>query len=257
MEKIISTVRIRPVSSQEKAMPSNPVCITQLNSKTVQALKNGSTTAADNFVYDHVFGGDSLNSDVYDHLLAPLLVRALEGYNVCVFTYGQTSSGKTHTMKGGPKDPGLIPLLLTNLFNQLTTQTTTTPQVQLEYVEIYNETVNDLLCRGNKDLEIRGDPAKGVVIKGITSKVVHGASEALELFAKGESERRFAETKMNHTSSRSHCVFRVHVVLEKMVADPDNPKVERKIKTTSAINLIDLAGSEGVAKTDADGERLK
>ena len=118
----------------------------------------------------------------------------------------------------------------------------------LEYVEVYNETVNDLLKRRNCNLELKLDAIQGVVIKGLTTVQVKTKEEAYKLFLQGEAERRFAETKMNHTSSRSHCIFRIHLQV---------PTSSQSVKLRSSINLIDLAGSEGVGKSDTEGERLR
>lgn len=184
MEKIISSVRIRPVNST--APTTNPIIINQMDSCTIQANRSGGQSqqvvSADKFTYDKVFGPEDSNQTVFDSLVIPLLDRAFKGFNICIFTYGQTSSGKTHTMKGVENDPGLIPRSIERIFKIIQeSPEAANVEVSLDYVEIYNETINDLLLRGNSNLDLKLDRVKGLAIKNITNSKVSSQEEAIKL----------------------------------------------------------------------------
>lgn len=110
MEKIIAAVRIRPAIESD----TDQVAIEQEGENGIIAKKH-----SDKFSFERVYGQKTSNQDIFDETVKPLLERALKGYNICIFTYGQTSSGKTHTMKGSPSEPGIIPLSLDFLFNHI------------------------------------------------------------------------------------------------------------------------------------------
>lgn len=157
MEKIISTIRIRPVNPKD-----GEVVLRKGEGSSVVSLKQG-----DQFSYEHVYDGASSNADVFEGLVRGLIDKSVEGYNICIFTYGQTSSGKTYTMKGSAEDPGIIPLSLKHLFEKIATLDGE-KSVKIDYVEIYNETINDLLSHGNCNLELKTDVDKSLKIKGLT-----------------------------------------------------------------------------------------
>ena len=113
MEKIIAAIRIRPATEQE----SDPIALEQHGEKGVIAKKH-----SDKFSFESVFGQNTTNEDIFSGTVNPLLEKALKGYNICIFTYGQTSSGKTHTMKGSSAEPGIIPLSLKRLFDHITSE---------------------------------------------------------------------------------------------------------------------------------------
>lgn len=177
MEKIVSCVRIRPRASI--TCKEEDICATKKDSKTVLLTKT--QTSLDEFVYDQVFGDEANNSNIFDNLVGPLIEKALQGYNLCIFTNGQTSSGKTFTMKGNESDPGIIPLTLQKLFSRISEghSELEPPLITLDYVEIYNETINDLLKRGNTNLDLKLDASKGLIIKGLTKHEVSSFEDSL------------------------------------------------------------------------------
>lgn len=157
MEKIISTIRIRPASGKE-----SEIALRKGEGSSVVSLKQG-----DQFSYEHVFDGDSSNAEVFEGMVKGLIDKSVEGYNICIFTYGQTSSGKTFTMKGSAEDPGIIPLSLKHLFDKIDSMDGE-KSVKIDYVEIYNETINDLLKHGNCNLDLKTDADKSLKIRGLT-----------------------------------------------------------------------------------------
>ena len=178
----MSCVRIRPTATvAQSVLDKNEVCACRQDEGSVSLVKNQTGQQQGKFTYDHVFGDESQNSDVFAKLVEPLISKAVQGYNVCIFTYGQTSSGKTHTMKGSEIDPGMIPLTLEKLFAAGQGDGQQVLSAAIDYVEIYNETINDLLKRGNANLELKLDSNKGLKIAGLTQTEVTSVSEAIEL----------------------------------------------------------------------------
>lgn len=180
----------------------------------------------------------------------------LRGINVSIFAYGQTSTGKTYTMKGTNTNlNGMIPLSIKEIISRLSEEEKKEGNgfkfaLRASYLEIYNETVNDLLDSSKKNLEIRESLQKGVFINGLTEIPITNLEKAVQLLKQGDNVRVIAETKLNEKSSRSHTIFRLNLEVTR--------QVEGKQKTfISQLNLIDLAGSENVSKAKTEGIRMK
>lgn len=175
------------------------------------------------------------------------LTCLFRGINVSIFVYGQTSTGKTYTMKGKADSlNGIIPLSIKEIFSKLNEDSITKSSIRVSYVEIYNETVNDLIDSSKKNLEIRESLARGIFVNNVTEISVTNFDKVFQLLNIGENNRSFAETKLNEKSSRSHTIFKITVEFMK-----------KEIKYVSQLNLIDLAGSENVSKAKSEGMRLK
>lgn len=231
--------------------------------------------------FDKIYHESLSTPDIfYDHY-QHMILQALDGYNTTIFAYGQTSSGKTHTMFGSDEEPGIIQLAAKEIFSKVRdleveqesynksldimfqesgeafarqNGTLVPPtvikkemEVSVSFIEIYNEKVNDLINPLKKDLEIREDK-KQIIIEGLSRHVVKTPDQIIELIEKGRDNRKMASTKMNAKSSRSHVVFRIEVKLQEK-----NIQTRRRIIKSSIINLVDLAGSEGVGKMNARG----
>eukprot|EP00518_Triparma_eleuthera_P015141 CAMPEP_0197572868 /NCGR_PEP_ID=MMETSP1320-20131121/42677_1 /TAXON_ID=91990 /ORGANISM="Bolidomonas sp., Strain RCC2347" /LENGTH=351 /DNA_ID=CAMNT_0043135375 /DNA_START=108 /DNA_END=1160 /DNA_ORIENTATION=- len=259
-------VRCRPMSKREEQLGSK-VCVSVNPAKaqiTISDLKNERETPK-LFTFDHSYGSESVQPQVFEELGTPLLERALEGINGTIFAYGQTGSGKTWTMMGIESDPGLIPQLNSKLFSRLRevkegeTSSNATVEFLLtaSYIEIYNEVVMDLLNPSKKSLEIRESPEKGVFIQGVCEVVCKSEKEIMKLVHQGGAVRRVrrvAATQMNAQSSRSHSCFTIKMEKRKVEEVDGNQKTTM---LTSKINLVDLAGSERASKTGASGDTLK
>eukprot|EP00826_Nyctotherus_ovalis_P004721 TRINITY_DN11040_c0_g1_i2.p1 TRINITY_DN11040_c0_g1~~TRINITY_DN11040_c0_g1_i2.p1 ORF type:complete len:716 (-),score=206.62 TRINITY_DN11040_c0_g1_i2:93-2240(-) len=152
-------------------------------------------------------------------------------------------------MRGSGQSPGIIPLSIMELFKEIAKGKEKAYQVRVSYLELYNETINDLLVAENKDLEVR-ESLHGVYIKDLCEIEVRSPEQALEQLYSGDVLKKVGETKLNEQSSRSHTVFRLNIQ-SKPVDSSDETAI------VSQLNLVDLAGSEGVSRTKAEGIRLR
>lgn len=212
----------------------------------------GSVTRKNNtFSFDRVFGPSAQNSDVFDEI-SQLVQSALDGYNVCIFCYGQTGSGKTHTMSS---QDGMIPLAVHQIYEtaQSLEEKGWRYQMSGNFVEVYNENLNDLL--GNPDEldkkkhEIRHDMQRGKTIITDINTVDLDSPEMVEAILKNaDANRSVAATKANERSSRSHSVFILKLIGENHITGE---------RSEGTLNLVDLAGSERLSHSQATGERLK
>ncbi|CAL5384887.1 unnamed protein product [Camellia sinensis] len=173
----------------------------------------------------------------------------MQGINGTVFAYGVTSSGKTHTMHGEQKSPGIIPLAVKDVFGIIQETPGREFLLRVSYLEIYNEVINDLLDPTGQNLRIRED-VQGTYVEGIKEEVVLSPAHALSLIASGEEHRHVGSNNFNLLSSRSHTIFTLTI--------ESSPRGENQGEdvTLSQLNLIDLAGSES-SKTETTGLRRK
>ncbi|KWU47330.1 kinesin-domain-containing protein, partial [Rhodotorula sp. JG-1b] len=185
---------------------------------------------------------------LYDRKIKPVVKAALGGFNGTVFAYGQTASGKTHTMLGSPSEPGIIPLAVDELFSHIHhQQSRRSYSLRVSFLEIYNEQLRDLLAPPPSNFTLQ--PAKGPeivengVVKHLEERAVSLPEEVLEVLKEGETRRRVGATDWNERSSRSHCVF--IVTIESMSKADGSARTSKLVRwQRSQLNLIDLAGSE-------------
>ncbi|XP_046886010.1 uncharacterized protein LOC124474143 isoform X2 [Hypomesus transpacificus] len=271
MASIRVAVRVRPLNKREKDMSAKVIvrmegCSTSiLNPKHISKgvpadeIKDEGKTFSFDFSYDSTdIKGASFvpQEQVFQDLGSEVLTAAFEGYNACVFAYGQTGSGKSYTMMGNPGDVGLIPRICEGLFCQgaANSQTDGTSfLMEVSYIEIYNERVQDLLQKTTMvkgSLRVREHPKDGPYVQGLSQHQVHHYSEVEDLMASGNARRTTACTAMNDVSSRSHAIFTIHFTQARF--DPALPS-----ETVSKVHLVDLAGSERADATRSSGARLK
>lgn len=164
------------------------------------------------FEYDAVFGAHASTAEVYASQPRVVAEAVAGGFNGCVFAYGQTSSGKTHTMRGGggdDREPGVAGRAVRDVFARLAAEGGQRESlVRVSYCEVYREAMLDLLSPGNKALELREDKERGVFLDGCTERVVDHYEAVIELMDEGERNRHVGATKMNARSSRSHSFLR-------------------------------------------------
>ena len=236
MENIKVYIRLKPTKD-------NPQSSFSFDTKAITNTKTNEV-----FTFDYIITPSQTNKDIFENLIKQNLTSLLKGINISIFAYGQTSTGKTFTMKGESKtNEGLIPLCIREIFNALNNPDSniTKSVVKVSYSEIYNETVNDLIDTNKKNLEIRESP-KGIFVNNLSEIIVTNVEKAMQLLNKGENNRIIAETKLNEKSSRSHTIFKINIEFN----------IKEK-KYYSQLNLVDLAGSENVSKAKCEGMRIK
>eukprot|EP00277_Geminigera_cryophila_P008226 CAMPEP_0179417520 /NCGR_PEP_ID=MMETSP0799-20121207/7412_1 /TAXON_ID=46947 /ORGANISM="Geminigera cryophila, Strain CCMP2564" /LENGTH=722 /DNA_ID=CAMNT_0021190537 /DNA_START=61 /DNA_END=2229 /DNA_ORIENTATION=- len=207
------------------------------------------------FTFDQVYDHTTKQEFLFETTAQPIIDCVIQGYNGTVFAYGQTGTGKSHTMEGQWEPPdlrGIIPRAFCHIFERIEDTHDQNFLVRASYLEIYNEEVRDLLSKDPKNrLEIKEDVERGVYVKELTSYVVKGVSEMENVLLAGKKNRSVGATLMNQDSSRSHSIF--SIVIESSATGADG---EKHIKA-GKLNLVDLAGSERQSKTGATGDRLK
>eukprot|EP00759_Apiculatamorpha_spiralis_P024923 PhF_6_TR28091/c0_g1_i1/m.41514/K17914/KIF13; kinesin family member 13 len=200
------------------------------------------------YVYDGVLGPESQQDDVYACVGQRLVGTVLNGYNATLLAFGQTSSGKTHTMIGTQNENvGIIPRLIENLINATPPIPEATISMKVSFLEIYNEKVRDLLNLEAGSLRIRQHPIHGVFVDGSRRIPVQSLPEFLDLMKRADEFRVSACTKMNYSSSRSHMIVVVQVqqIIERL-----------EMRKDSQIHLVDLAGSERIKASGSSGVQL-
>lgn len=248
-DSVIVGVRVRPLNSREINGTRNAVSAWSLDQNAISRKQNNDARNRMSFLYDALFKPDTTNEDVYDTIASPIVESALGGFNATVFAYGQTSSGKTHSMLGVPQDPGITPLAIKHVLRSANASRTRRFLVRVSYVEIYNDRIRDLQNPTHDNLTVREDKA-GRVFVDAEESIVETFEDAMAVLEKGQSARQVGETKMNPQSSRSHTVFTLHI--ESKGAEG----VDQSFRASS-LNLVDLAGSERIKSTGAEGTRQK
>ncbi|WOL10066.1 kinesin-like protein KIN-7K, chloroplastic [Canna indica] len=242
-DSISVTVRFRPLSDRE-FQRGDEIAWYADGDKMVRNEYNPSTF----YAFDRVFGPSTTTQVVYDVAARPVVKAAMEGINGTVFAYGVTSSGKTHTMHGDPKSPGVIPLAIKDVFSMIQDTPGREFLLRVSYLEIYNEVINDLLDPTGQNLRVRED-AQGTYVEGIKEEVVLSPGHALSFIAAGEEHRHVGSNNFNMFSSRSHTIFTLMIESSAHGDEYDGVMY-------SQLNLIDLAGSES-SKTETTGLRRK
>ncbi|XP_064156899.1 kinesin-like protein KIF1B isoform X15 [Anguilla rostrata] len=257
-------VRVRPFNSRETGKESKCIIQMQGNSTTILNPKNPKEPAK-SFSFDYSYWSHTSPEDpcfasqclVYNDIGKEMLQHAFEGYNVCIFAYGQTGAGKSYTMMGRQEEgqEGIIPQLCEDLFEKINdnNQEELSYSVEVSYMEIYCERVRDLLNPKNKgNLRVREHPLLGPYVEDLSKLAVTSYTDIADLMDAGNKARTVAATNMNETSSRSHAVFTIVFTQRKHDSETD-----LSTEKVSKISLVDLAGSERADSTGAKGTRLK
>jgi len=204
------------------------------------------------YMFDKVLKPNVTQTQVYEATAKNIVKDVLCGYNGTIFAYGQTSSGKTHTMEGVINDPtmmGIIPRIVNDIFNHIYSMEENLEfHIKVSYFEIYLDKCRDLLDPSKVNLAVHEDKDRVVYVKGATERFVSSPEEVFEVLEEGKSNRHVAVTNMNEHSSRSHSVFLINVKQENL---------ENQKKLCGKLYLVDLAGSEKVGKTGVEGMGLE
>uniref|UniRef100_A0A8D3E1E9 Kinesin family member 1B n=1 Tax=Scophthalmus maximus TaxID=52904 RepID=A0A8D3E1E9_SCOMX len=258
-------VRVRPFNSRETSKDSK--CIIQMQGNTTTIVNpKAPKEPAKTFSFDYSYWSHTTPEDpsfasqnlVYNDIGKEMLAHAFEGYNVCIFAYGQTGAGKSYTMMGKQEEgqEGIIPMLCEDLFEKINddcNKEKLSYSVEVSYMEIYCERVRDLLNPKNKgNLRVREHPLLGPYVEDLSKLAVTSYTDIADLMDAGNKARTVAATNMNETSSRSHAVFTIVFTQKKHDSETD-----LSTEKVSKISLVDLAGSERADSTGATGTRLK
>ncbi|XP_045550354.1 kinesin-1 heavy chain isoform X3 [Salmo salar] len=235
--------RFRPLNSSEVARGDKYIPKFQGEDHVVVGSKP--------FQFDRVFQPNTTQEQVYNACAQKIVKDVLEGYNGTIFAYGQTSSGKTHTMEGNLHDTdgmGIIPRIVQDIFNYIYSMDENLEfHIKVSYYEIYLDKIRDLLDMSKTNLSVHEDKNRVPYVKGCTERFVCSPEEVMDTIDEGKSNRHVAVTNMNEHSSRSHSIFQINVKQE-------NTATEQKL--SGKLYLVDLAGSEKVSKTGAEGAVL-
>uniref|UniRef100_M4BFD5 Kinesin motor domain-containing protein n=1 Tax=Hyaloperonospora arabidopsidis (strain Emoy2) TaxID=559515 RepID=M4BFD5_HYAAE len=295
-ETVRVTVRFRPLLSKEKSS-RRPAWTVDAEKGTVEAAASSSGQASrrtEPYSFDEVYDGYHSTQTIYDGLARSIARSALDGIHGTIFAYGQTSSGKTYTMQGSglrsrrmtmrqdqkveteedrrPDDgDGLVQLAVKDLFDEMARRVDAEYLVRVSYLEVYNETVKDLLVsslattgkRRNSTVHIREHPVTGVFTDN-SERVVTTAREVLQALRDGEKQRAVEATRMNERSSRSHSIFRVVIETKTRLESPvptdggvdEDDETGVEIVRVGCLNFVDLAGSESARAVSSGGKKL-
>eukprot|EP01006_Ploeotia_vitrea_P007351 TRINITY_DN16785_c0_g1_i1.p1 TRINITY_DN16785_c0_g1~~TRINITY_DN16785_c0_g1_i1.p1 ORF type:complete len:781 (+),score=72.73 TRINITY_DN16785_c0_g1_i1:43-2385(+) len=239
--------RVRPMSKTELANGHEQCVSFPLEGEIV--CKEGGKLRT--FEFDIVFQPDSQQEEVFEDT-KPLINCVVDGYKVCIFAYGQTGSGKTFTMQGPDGNPGINRRALLRLFELIEERTDTEKsEVSVSLLEIYNETIKDLL-NDNRDksikYEIKTHPQDGQYVTNLTSFAVTRVEQIDQYMERAQKNRSVGCTNMNEHSSRSHMLL--YIVVK-------TTNLQSNVTTIGKLSLVDLAGSERLGKSGATGERAK
>jgi len=244
-------IRVRPLSQRET---NNNVKNIILVDKNKLNLINPEDNKSKDFQYDHIYDRETNQQDIYNNVGKKIIDHAFNGYNCCIFAYGISGSGKTHTIMGYNSDPGLIPRISQSLFEQQIQRNLLNNNMQfkidISYFEIYSEKIRDLLSSNKSDTipQIREHPEFGPYVEGLTSININSALLIKKLIEQGNKERTIASTLLNDRSSRSHAIL---TIIFTQINTLDGTE------TTSKINIVDLAGSEKISLSGVKGVNLK
>eukprot|EP00668_Euglena_longa_P019820 GGOE01024634.1.p1 GENE.GGOE01024634.1~~GGOE01024634.1.p1 ORF type:complete len:1092 (+),score=202.55 GGOE01024634.1:64-3339(+) len=254
------SVRVRPECLRETEDPRHR-CVLQVcdNMVFVSAKVNAAGAPGivqryqdKHFAFDRVYADNAATKEVFEGSVKDFVPGLLKGFSLTVFAYGATGSGKTYTMMGTDRSQaGINILTMSHLFHLIEVNKELDVQVSVSYLEIYNETIRDLLVPDSRTLNLREDPAQGAVVSGLTWCVVGNAESVIKLMEEGRERRVQASTLANEVSSRSHAVLQVQIKTQEK-----EPDIHAQVRE-ARLSLVDLAGSERAAMCENEGVRLK
>ncbi|XP_072992493.1 kinesin-like protein KIN-7A [Typha latifolia] len=245
-EKIFVTVRVRPLSKKEQAF-KDQVAWDCVDDHTIlyKASSQDRPSSPASYTFDKIFGPTSLTEAVYEEGAKDVVLSALTGINATIFAYGQTSSGKTYTMRG------ITESAVNDIYKHIKNISERSFIIKISAMEIYNEIVRDLLRPDSGPLRLLDDPEKGTIVEKLEEETAKDSQHLRHLIGICEAQRQVGETALNDTSSRSHQIIRLTVES----SQPENSGCVKSF--VASLNFVDLAGSERAAQTHANGTRLK
>ncbi|KAI5084376.1 hypothetical protein GOP47_0000545 [Adiantum capillus-veneris] len=266
-ERVRVTVRARPFMKVEEGHENEiPVVFVNPVKSTVTVRRKGSFVDYTEFKFDAVLGDSATQADVYQVAAQPIVLDVLEGYNGTIMAYGQTGAGKTYTLSdvvinetNGSRVEGIIPRSAANIFEYAANDKSHEYHISMSYIQIYMETIQDLLNPETSNLQIREGEDGGIFIAGVHEIEVRSLEDVVTLLMLGDCNRQCAFTKLNAHSSRSHAIV-IITVEKKTVHSLDTRNCADRRRTSKGILvgklfLVDLAGSERLKKSGSEGLR--
>ncbi|CAN6563261.1 unnamed protein product [Malus baccata var. baccata] len=249
-ERILVSVRLRPLVEKETARNdvSDWECI---NDTTIIYRNNLSVSERSMYPtaysFDRVFGTDCSTRRVYEEGAKRVALSVVSGINSSIFAYGQTSSGKTYTMSA------ITDYTVADIYDYIEKHTEREFNLKFSALEIYNESVRDLLSADTTPLRLLDDPERGTIVEKLTEETLTDWNHFKELLSVCEAQRQIGETALNEASSRSHQILRL--VIESSACEFLG--YDKSSSLTAVVNFVDLAGSERASQTLSAGARLK
>ncbi|CAO1329328.1 unnamed protein product [Diamesa hyperborea] len=245
MDSIQVSIKIRPLIHREK----------EAKLTSLWSVSNGNTIKSNNneheLSFDHILDENASTEQLFNIAGKRIVSSALKGINGTIFAYGQTSSGKTYSMLGNNEEPGIVTLVVREIFKEIEASEDREFLLRIGYVEIYNEKIFDLLDKDKDDLKIHETQYGDINIQQ-REVIAKSENEILGHFDLGNKNKRMGETGMNEQSSRSHTIFRITIESREQGKTSTDSSVQ-----ISNLNLVDLAGSERASQTKATGNRAK
>ncbi|ORX37881.1 kinesin motor domain-domain-containing protein [Kockovaella imperatae] len=241
-DKVNVCVRVKPTQSSFSKtaynLTSNSLTLTESHPNVIR--RGGKAMGREDeyiYMFDNLIEHPSTTEELYRSNVSPLVDKAMSGFNATVFAYGQTGSGKSYTMTGVPTELGIIPCAVDGVFDAINEELDRAYLLRVSYVEIYNETLRDLLDFDGRSGKPVISSSKGqVYVEPLIEKVVSTPHEIMELLERGNASRKVGQTDWNERSSRSHSVFTITI--------ESRPQTGAGDVRRSRLSLIDLAGSE-------------
>lgn len=236
-------VRCRPPNAEEKKTNQPTVVSCESDAKQIKVNYGpAGKKVLKTFSFDRVFGMYSTQEEVFETMVRPIIDETLSGFNCTIFAYGQTGTGKTHTMEGNiniPEEAGIVPRSATAIIEQLEASGVEFT-IRVSFLELYNEELQDLLTENNDSkgpLRLCEDAKKGgVVCQNLEEVTVLNARDIFDILQRGIRKRQTAETLMNKNSSRSHSIFTLKIMIKETNVEGED------IVRHGQLNLVDLAG---------------
>ena len=258
-DNVAVVIRCRPQNKRETKRGEGIIVTTNTVASEVvvqHPQRNQRDDGKRRFTFDHVFGPKSTQDDVYLTVVKPVVAEVLQGFNCTVFAYGQTGTGKTHTMEGdvsSQEQKGIIPRSVEDIFERLNALGSCDWSVKISFMELYNEQLDDLLVQETTGprLKLAQTASGDVVVQNLEDVLVKSADEIYSHLDSALAKRRVSATQMNQKSSRSHSVFTITIHIKET-----SPEGEGLLKV-GKLNLVDLAGSECVGRSGAQGDRKR
>ncbi|MBA0629507.1 hypothetical protein Godav_024053, partial [Gossypium davidsonii] len=259
-------VRLRPRSAEDLLSDADFADCVELQPELKRLKLRKNNWSSESYKFDEVFTGTASQKRVYEVVAKPVVESVLSGYNGTVMAYGQTGTGKTFTLgrlgKDDASERGIMVRALEDIVANVSLASDT---VEISYLQLYMESIQDLLAPEKTNITINEDPKTGEVsLPGAVTVKVQDFDHFVELLQIGEGNRHAANTKLNTESSRSHAILMVYIrrsVPEKVEDDINSQDRKTKSKLPlvrkSKLLIVDLAGSERLDKSGSEGLLLE